>query len=122
VPTYDYRCSSCGIVREYIQKMSDAPLTECPECGGDFRRIITSVGIIFKGSGFHINDYKGKSSRRESDVKDDKKPAAESTASETSATTVATPSEKSGKTEKPAAPEKSSPTGPATSSSQEKVA
>lgn len=41
--------------------MSDDPLTECPECGGELKRIITSVGIIFKGSGFHVNDYKAKS-------------------------------------------------------------
>jgi putative FmdB family regulatory protein len=61
MPTYDYKCSDCGTVKEVFQKMSDEPLTTCPECGGAFKRIITSVGIIFKGSGFHINDYRGNS-------------------------------------------------------------
>ena len=62
MPTYDYRCSSCGHTCEVFQKMSDEPLDVCPSCqGGPFKRIITSVGIIFKGSGFHINDYKGSS-------------------------------------------------------------
>lgn len=61
MPTYSYRCSSCRTQRDHFQKMSDEPLKECPECGGEYKRIITSVGVIFKGSGFHINDYKGPS-------------------------------------------------------------
>jgi putative FmdB family regulatory protein len=60
VPTYDYRCSACGHTCEIFQKMSDTPVDVCPQCqSGPFKRIITSVGVIFKGSGFHINDYKG---------------------------------------------------------------
>lgn len=62
MPNYDYRCSACGHTCEIFQKMSDKPVEVCPQCqGGPFKRIITSVGIIFKGSGFHINDYKGAS-------------------------------------------------------------
>lgn len=62
MPLYDYRCSACGVVHEHRQKISDDPIRECPDCGGEYKRIITSVGIIFKGSGFHINDYRdGKS-------------------------------------------------------------
>ena len=61
MPAYDYKCSSCGIIQEVRQKISDAPLTECPECGGEYKRIIRSVGIIFKGGGFHVNDYRSKS-------------------------------------------------------------
>lgn len=60
MPAYDYKCSSCGIIQEIRQKITDAPLTECPECGGEFKRIIRSVGIIFKGGGFHVNDYRSK--------------------------------------------------------------
>jgi putative FmdB family regulatory protein len=65
MPLYDYKCSACGVVREHRQKISDEALTECPECGGEYKRIITSVGIIFKGSGFHINDYRGGASSSE---------------------------------------------------------
>src|SRR5919199_1283079 len=75
MPTYDYKCSACGTVREVIQKMTDAPLTQCPECGGEFRRIITSVGIIFKGSGFHINDYRGNGSAKDASADKDKSAA-----------------------------------------------
>lgn len=60
MPAYDYKCSSCGIIREITQRITEAPLTECPECGGEFKRIIRSVGIIFKGGGFHVNDYRSK--------------------------------------------------------------
>jgi putative FmdB family regulatory protein len=43
---------------EVVQKISDAPLKKCGECDGEIRRVLYPTGIIFKGSGFHINDYK----------------------------------------------------------------
>ncbi len=59
MPTYDYQCDDCGHVFEAFQRMSEAPLTECPECGGQVKRKIgTGAGLIFKGSGFYITDYK----------------------------------------------------------------
>lgn len=58
MPLYDYKCSACGVVHEHRQKISDEPFRQCPDCGGEYKRIITSVGVIFKGSGFHINDYR----------------------------------------------------------------
>jgi putative FmdB family regulatory protein len=62
MPTYDYKCSSCGYTFEYFQPMSDKPLTECPKCKGILKRIIgMGAGPIFKGSGFYQTDYKGKS-------------------------------------------------------------
>jgi len=62
MPTYDYKCSNCNHTFEYFQPMSAAPLTECPECKGNLKRIIgTGSGPIFKGSGFYQTDYKGKS-------------------------------------------------------------
>lgn len=57
MPTYVYRCKACEHQFETIQKMTDKPLTECPECGGEIARLLFPVGIVFKGSGFHINDY-----------------------------------------------------------------
>lgn len=66
MPTYDYRCSSCGYTFEYFQPMSAKPLTECPKCKGSLKRIIgTGAGPIFKGSGFYQTDYKSNSSQKE---------------------------------------------------------
>lgn len=62
MPLYDYKCAACGTVREHRQSISDEPLRVCPDCGGEYKRIITSVGVIFKGSGFHINDYRSSAS------------------------------------------------------------
>ncbi len=61
MPTYEYECRSCGYTFEKTQSMSDAPLKECPECGKEVRRLIFGgSGVIFKGSGFYVNDSKGK--------------------------------------------------------------
>ncbi len=64
MPTYAYQCDSCGNEFEVFQKMSDDPIDTC-ECGekGQVRRLIGSgAGLIFKGSGFYITDYKNGSS------------------------------------------------------------
>lgn len=57
MPTYVYRCRKCGHELEIVQKMTDDPLTECPKCKGEFRRVLFPVGIAFKGPGFYVNDY-----------------------------------------------------------------
>ncbi|HEY8445939.1 MAG TPA: FmdB family zinc ribbon protein [Thermomicrobiales bacterium] len=56
MPTYTYRCDACGHEFEQVQKFSDDPLTECPECTGSVRRVLYPAGIIFKGSGWYITD------------------------------------------------------------------
>ncbi len=56
MPTYAYRCTGCSHEFEIFQKFSDSPLTECPECGQEIRRVFQPVGIVFKGSGWYIND------------------------------------------------------------------
>lgn len=60
MPRYDYQCAECGVRFERIQGFNEAPITECPECGGDVHRLIGPVGIVFKGSGFYVNDSKKK--------------------------------------------------------------
>ena len=66
MPTYDYKCSSCGYTFEYFQPMSAEPLTECPQCKGTLKRMIgTGAGPIFKGSGFYQTDYKSNSSQKD---------------------------------------------------------
>ncbi|MEN6358358.1 MAG: FmdB family zinc ribbon protein [Armatimonadota bacterium] len=57
MPTYVYRCKKCGHQFEIVQKMKDKPLTECPKCKGEIARLLFPVGIVFKGPGFHVNDY-----------------------------------------------------------------
>ncbi len=59
MPTYEYECKNCQHRFEEFQKITDAPLSKCPKCGGQLRRLITGgVGLIFKGSGFYVTDYK----------------------------------------------------------------
>jgi putative FmdB family regulatory protein len=59
MPTYEYRCEKCGNTFEIFQKMSDEPLSRCPECGGSVKKLIGGgAGIIFKGKGFYQTDYK----------------------------------------------------------------
>ena len=59
MPTYGYRCGSCGHQFEIVQRISDEPLTACPECQGKLSKMLYPVGISFKGSGFYTTDYKG---------------------------------------------------------------
>jgi len=56
MPTYEYRCNSCGNDFEAFQRFDDAPLTECPKCGAPVHKVFSSVGIVFKGSGFYSTD------------------------------------------------------------------
>ncbi len=63
MPTYEYRCNSCGEHVEVFQSFSDEPLSTCGLCGGDLRRVFHPVGIVFKGSGFYSTDSKNESSR-----------------------------------------------------------
>ncbi|MBI2266813.1 MAG: hypothetical protein HYU64_16900 [Armatimonadetes bacterium] len=58
MPVYQYKCSRCGNITEARQKVKDAPLTRCGDCGGTLRRIISTVGVIFKGAGFYATDNK----------------------------------------------------------------
>ncbi len=63
MPTYEYRCKSCGHEMEVQQAFSDAPLETCPECEGALRKVYGNVGISFKGSGFYKNDARGSSKK-----------------------------------------------------------
>ena len=57
MPTYEYKCRSCGHVFEIVQKMSDDPLVICPECGGELRKVFAPPAISFRGSGFYATDH-----------------------------------------------------------------
>ena len=62
MPLYEYQCQDCGVRFERRQHINDEPVKICPECGGNVRRLIQPVGIIFKGSGFYVTDNRAKSS------------------------------------------------------------
>lgn len=59
MPTYGYRCTVCGHEFERVQKMTDASIKECENCGQSVKKVLYPVGISFKGSGFYVTDYKG---------------------------------------------------------------
>jgi putative FmdB family regulatory protein len=59
MPIYEYRCKDCGFQNEYLQRMSDAPLTDCPECGKpSFSKMVSAAGFQLKGSGWYATDFK----------------------------------------------------------------
>ena len=60
MPIYAYQCGSCGHAKDVLQKMSDAPLTDCPACGAStFNKRLTAPGFQLKGSGWYVTDFKG---------------------------------------------------------------
>jgi putative FmdB family regulatory protein len=61
MPIYEYRCSACGHQQEFLQKLSDAPLTTCTACGkATFSKMLTAAGFQLKGSGWYATDFKSK--------------------------------------------------------------
>lgn len=60
MPIYAYRCDACGHAKDVLQKMSDAPLTDCPACGAPaFKKQLTAAGFQLKGSGWYVTDFRG---------------------------------------------------------------
>lgn len=100
MPIYVYRCQSCAEYTEALQKASDPHLTTCQHCGAEaLTRVVAPVGVIFKGSGFHKNDYnpKASSAPKKSAGEAESKPASEGAAnSETSSSPSSTGGESSG--------------------------
>jgi putative FmdB family regulatory protein len=97
MPLYDYKCSKCQKVTEVRHGFGEHFTDPCPECGGALVRVFNPAPIVFKGSGFYINDSRGKSSMpakdapakdapvKDSPSKDESKPAKETPAKETPA-------------------------------------
>jgi putative FmdB family regulatory protein len=86
MPTYDYVCQNCGHRFEIMQRFSDEPVRECPQCQGIVRRVFHSTGIIFKGSGWYVTDHgrggSGGSSDRAAESKSAESESAESKSAE----------------------------------------
>jgi putative FmdB family regulatory protein len=111
MPTYEYACQKCGHEFEHFQSMSDPLLKKCPKCGKpSLKRLVgAGAGLIFKGSGFYITDYKTKSGKPD----DSKAPSA--TVTTDSKTAEAKPKET-----KPAAESKPAALTKASSSAKKK--
>lgn len=59
MPIYEYRCSACGHQKEYLRRISDAPLTDCPECGKNaLVKLVSAAGFQLKGTGWYATDFK----------------------------------------------------------------
>jgi putative FmdB family regulatory protein len=61
MPIYEYRCNACGMQKDFLQKMSDPLLTDCPECNGKgtLNKMLSAAGFQLKGSGWYATDFKG---------------------------------------------------------------
>ena len=110
MPTYQYACKDCHHQFELFQKFSEEPLTVCPTCEGSVRRVIQNVGVVFKGSGWYINDSRPASKdKTSSDNGATEKAPVDTKASEKPAMDAET----NGKPEKPAKSEKAVAPAPA---------
>lgn len=70
MPTYEYECQACHERLEAVQAFSDPALSVCPRCRGELRKVFSSVGIVFKGSGFYKTDARSTSSTSASTASD----------------------------------------------------
>ncbi len=65
MPIYEYKCGACGFQKEFLQRISDKPLTDCPECGKvSLTKMVTAAGFQLKGSGWYVTDFKDKGSAK----------------------------------------------------------
>lgn len=71
MPIYEYRCSACGYQNDYLQKLSEPPLTDCPECGkSTFSKQVTAAGFQLKGTGWYATDFKNNGTSKPGAKKD----------------------------------------------------
>jgi putative FmdB family regulatory protein len=101
MPIYEYRCAACGYQKEYLQKVSDPLLTDCPDCGkSTLGKLVTAAGFQLKGSGWYATDFRNNGARPKADK--EKGEAAEPKKGETA-------EPKKGETAKPKKDDKSEP-------------
>jgi putative FmdB family regulatory protein len=71
MPIYAYRCQNCGFAKDVLQKVSDAPLTDCPSCNQPtFKKQLTAAGFQLKGTGWYVTDFRGGSGSTSSPKKE----------------------------------------------------
>jgi putative FmdB family regulatory protein len=91
MPKYEYACKSCGEHLEVTQTFADAPLTECPACGGSLRKVFSPPSIAFKGSGFYRTDNRKRRSEPPSETKPTEKTSADAKTPATTSESKAEP-------------------------------
>lgn len=109
MPIYEYQCQVCGTRTEHLQKISDPPLAACPKCGGEVKKLISSPAFQFKGSGWYVTDYAGKSggkSESSSSSSESKSDGAKADGGSSGASEGKSESKAEAKTEKAASPAK----------------
>jgi putative FmdB family regulatory protein len=107
VPIYAYRCESCGFQKDALQKLSDAPLTVCPECGQPtFKKQVTAAGFQLKGSGWYVTDFRDGGSKAKAKPESADAAGKSDKPADTSGAAAATDSAKTAGTssDKPSAP------------------
>ena len=83
MPIYEYRCAKCGFQKEYLQRLNEAPLTKCPECGKKtFKKMVTAAGFQLKGTGWYATDFKNSGSKAPSKEKSGESSAKDSSSKE----------------------------------------
>jgi len=105
MPTYQYQCKNCGFEVEELQSMKEPPLAHCPNCKTDnLARIMSSgSGLIFKGSGFYLTDYKKSEKKDAPKTKKKEETKSDSSAPSTSPETKSSESKPSGDSAQPPA-------------------
>ena len=96
MPIYEYQCEKCGVRFERLEAMSAKPTSHCPECDGPVHRVISPVGVIFRGSGFYVTDNRKSSSsttRNTSKTSGEKETSSESKTESKASESKSTPSE-----------------------------
>ena len=118
MPTYDYKCENCGHQFDVYQSMKDEKLTKCPNCGKNtLKRLIgAGGGLIFKGSGFYLTDYKNKPAETTSSSSPAKNKTSETTKTETTSSNDSSKSD----TKTTSTDSKTSPGNTASSKSENK--
>ena len=69
MPIYEYQCTKCNEKFEVMQKITDAPLSECSSCGGELKKLITNTSFVLKGSGWYVTDYPSADRKKAMDAK-----------------------------------------------------
>jgi putative FmdB family regulatory protein len=91
MPIYEYRCADCGHQDEYLQKISEPALTQCPVCGkASFQKLLSAAGFQLKGSGWYATDFKNKGSKPAAEKKPEAKTEAKAEAKPDAKPTPAT--------------------------------
>ena len=115
MPTYAYRCTQCGHAFDIYQSFTDDALTVCPECAGVLRKVLSPVGVVFKGSGFYRTDSRGTNTASTAAAK-------ESTSSSSSSTSTSGSSTSGSSTSSSPSTSSSAPSSSGTSTSSKPAA